>query len=182
MDEYPVAISIVRGQVELRDPQEDDREGIVSLADDDRLFEHMMIRFSRAEMDGWFTAWLAELVGTARTFWPLVIDVAGEATGFVMLSRPSDGVAEIQWYVAPRLWGRGYASEASSAALNVAFEALGVHRIFATADPENQPSCRILERAGFRREGHMIHYVLTHNGWRDRYMYALLDDEWRTSH
>ncbi len=149
------------------------------MADDERLFTHMMIRFSRAEMGAWFTAWLAELDLSDRSFWLLVIDASGETIGFAMLSRASEQVAELQWYVAPAKWGNGAATAATEAVLPLAFDVLGFHRVFATADPANVASLRTLERAGFECEGYMRDYVLAHNGWRDRVMYALLDSEWR---
>jgi RimJ/RimL family protein N-acetyltransferase len=141
----------------------------------------MMIRFDRAQMDGWFTAWLDQLAAADRSYWPLIIEVDSSAIGFVMLSRASEQVAELQWYVAPVSWGRGHATDATRAVLAFVFGELGVHRLFATVDPANEASVRVLERTGFRREGHMIDYVLTHNGWRDRFMYALLADESVTS-
>lgn len=172
------SVRLQAGDVVVRDPASVDREPIVGLADDERLFDHMMIRFSRTDMDGWFSAWLAELDAADRSYWPLVIDLAGSTVGFTMLSRFSTQVAELQWYVAPAQWGRGAAGSATSLVLPFAFETLGFHRIFATADPGNHASVRVLERAGFRREGRMRDYVLAHNGWRDRIMFALLSGEW----
>ena len=178
MSDSPLrSLALVHGRVLIREPRPDDREPIVSLADDDRLFSHMMIRFDRAQMDTWFTAWLEEVAAASRSYWPLIIEVDGSAVGFVMLSRSSDQVAELQWYVTPVSWGRGYATDATHAVLAFVFSDLGVHRLFATADPANEASVRVLERTGFHREGHMIDYVLTHNGWMDRFMYALLADD-----
>lgn len=163
----------------VRDPAPGDRESIVALADDERLFKNMMIRFSRSEVDAWFTAWQAETASTERSYWPLVIELDGTTAGFTMLSRSSPRVAELQWYVAPGNWGRGAATAATRLVLPFLFDVLLVHRVFATADPANKASVRTLERAGFNREGHMRDYVLAHNGWRDRLLYALLDREWR---
>lgn len=166
----------------VRDPNAADRNAIVALADDERLFDHMMIRFTREEMNDWFSSWLEEVVSSDRSFWSLVIETGGVAIGFALLSpSASDQVAELQWYVAPKHWGRGAATVATRLVLPYLFDVLGVHRVFATADPANEASVRTLERAGFRLEGHMRDYVLAHNGWRDRLLYALLDFEWRKS-
>lgn len=167
------------GDLVLREPEPRHREAFVSLADDDRLFTYMMIRFTRADMDGWFTTWQSEISAPDRSYWPLVIELAGTPTGFTMLSTSSPKVAELQWYVSPVYWGRGGATRATPLALAFAFERLGFHRVFATADPLNESSVRVLEGAAFRREGYMRDYVLTHAGWRDRLMFGLLEDEWR---
>lgn len=179
MQQPACGVFLTDGVAVVCDPGPSDREAIVSLADDDRLFTHMMIRFSRDDMDGWFSGWQQELAAADRSYWPLVIEAGGVPTGFTMLSRTSREVAELQWYIAPRYWGRGSATRATQLVLPFLFDSGGFHRVFATADPLNRPSVRTLERAGFRREGHMRDYVLTPAGWRDRLMYGLLDHEWR---
>ena len=173
------SVRLAAGDFVVRDLEPSDRDAIVALADDERLFAHMMIRFTRSEMDGWFTAWQTEVASTERSYWPLIIEVGGAVSGFTMLSRSSPQVAELQWYVAPRNWGRGAATAATSLVLPYLFDVLSMHRVFATADPENEASIRTLQRAGFREEGRMRDYILAHNGWCDRVMLALLDEEWR---
>ena len=44
---------------------------------------------------------------------------------------------------------RGYASESARAVLEYGFNELGLRRIIAMADPDNEPSVRLLERLGF---------------------------------
>jgi RimJ/RimL family protein N-acetyltransferase len=170
-----------RSRYNVRPPEPDDRHRIVALADDERLFTHMMIRFSRADMDGWFTAWLDELRQPVRALWPLVIADGTDAVGFVMITQPLEQVAELQWYVSPDRWRTGCATAATERVLPFIFDELRCHRVYATADPDNIASIKTLERAGFRLEGHHVDYVLTHRGWRDRLTYALLADEYGAS-
>src|SRR5688572_24252530 len=73
--------------------------------------------------------------------------------------------------------GQGVAAEALRAVLAFAFDELGLARIEADADPRNGPSCRLLERLGFVREG------LLRERWRvngevcDTALYGLLARE-----
>jgi len=60
---------------------------------------------------------------------------------------------EMGWIVAPRFHGRGMASEAVTAALAWADNALGAPEIAAIIDPENAASIRVAEKAGFRSAG-----------------------------
>jgi [ribosomal protein S5]-alanine N-acetyltransferase len=53
----------------------------------------------------------------------------------------------------PDFWGQGYMAEAVRALVAHAFSAMAFHRIEATTSPQNVPSQRVLERAGFTREG-----------------------------
>ena len=76
-------------------------------------------------------------------------------------------------------WGQGYGTEALGALLALGFERLGLHRIFATCDTDNVGSFRVMEKNGMRREGHFLQEVWQKGEWRDRYLYAILEDEWR---
>jgi ribosomal-protein-alanine N-acetyltransferase len=58
---------------------------------------------------------------------------------------------EVGYWFTPFAWGQGYASELVGASLAHARER-GVTRVSAFARPENGASCRVLEKAGFRKE------------------------------
>ncbi|WP_269583257.1 GNAT family N-acetyltransferase [Roseibium sp. Sym1] len=75
--------------------------------------------------------------------------------------------------------GRGFATEACRALLRLAFEDLGLHRVFACCDARNIGSWRVMERLGMRREAHFREHALFKGGWDEEFYYALLEDEWR---
>ena len=64
------------------------------------------------------------------------------------------------------------------AALDLAFGALGLHRVTAGCFADNVATWRVMEKAGMRREQHGIqdswHAEL---GWLDGFTYAVLADE-----
>ncbi|TCQ74741.1 RimJ/RimL family protein N-acetyltransferase [Ochrobactrum sp. BH3] len=62
---------------------------------------------------------------------------------------PGWGV-ELGYYFHPDSWGKGYASELASAALEEAAQNLKLPKVGAFARPENQASQRVLEKAGFK--------------------------------
>lgn len=82
-------------------------------------------------------------------------------------------------------WGRGYAAEACHAVLADAFVMQNARRVIAMCNPENTASWRLLERLGFRREGHLRRNVFFRRDesgqplWQDTYEYGLLREEWR---
>ncbi|MBQ9534623.1 MAG: GNAT family N-acetyltransferase [Clostridia bacterium] len=59
----------------------------------------------------------------------------------------------------------------------------GTHRIYAECDPRNEPSWRLLERVGLRREAHFRRNIYFHRGengaprWKDTFVYALTAEE-----
>jgi RimJ/RimL family protein N-acetyltransferase len=91
-------------------------------------------------------------------------------------------VAELGWTFHPAYQGRGLATEAIAALLQICFEPLGLRRVVAGCFADNEPSWRLMERLGMRREAHHVASSLhRHHGWQDEYVYALLAEEWRAS-
>jgi RimJ/RimL family protein N-acetyltransferase len=87
--------------------------------------------------------------------------------------------AEIGFTIAYKYQGFGYGSEAVIRVLDYLFEEMELHRVQATCDPENLSSVRLLERVGFRREGHFMENFWSRDHWTDEYWYATLRREWK---
>jgi len=83
--------------------------------------------------------------------------------------------------VAPEHQGQGYATEAAQALLAYLFGTLGKHRVFASADPRNTPSLRLMERLGMRQEAHFRESVLIRDEWTDDVICAMLRREWNVA-
>jgi [ribosomal protein S5]-alanine N-acetyltransferase len=64
---------------------------------------------------------------------------------------------EIGWWLTPRNWGRGLASEAAGAVMREAIKTLNIERIVAIAIPENYASRRIMRKIGMRYERNVRH-------------------------
>ncbi|MEH6633128.1 MAG: GNAT family protein [Halopseudomonas aestusnigri] len=102
-------------------------------------------------------------------------DIVGEMTFHLWFV---ERTWEIGWLILPAYQGRGYASEAARALINLGFGAMGLHRIIATAQPENPASWRVMEKVGMRKEGHYKQCIPRPNGtWWDEVCYAVLADE-----
>ena len=87
--------------------------------------------------------------------------------------------AELGYALGRTHWSRGYADEALHALLDFAFDTLALHRLEADVDPRNAPSIRVLERLGFRREGHLRERYHMGGELQDALLYGLLRREWR---
>ncbi len=74
--------------------------------------------------------------------------------------------------------GEGYAAEAITRLLDYLFQTVGLHRVVADTDARNTPAWTLLERLGFRREGHVVQGVWFKGSGADEYQYAILRDEW----
>lgn len=85
---------------------------------------------------------------------------------------------EISYIINPNYWRNGYATEASRYLLQFGFTKLKLHRIFATCDPRNIASSKVLEKIGMKYEGRMRENLLIKDGWRDSLLYSVLENEW----
>ena len=88
---------------------------------------------------------------------------------------------EIGWAFHPDYQGRGYAAEAASAALDLAFDLFEFHRVVARIDVLNTASVALAERLGMRQEAHLIENEWFKGRWSDEYDYAILASEWRAA-
>jgi RimJ/RimL family protein N-acetyltransferase len=86
---------------------------------------------------------------------------------------------EIGWTLHPDYRNHGYAAEAASAMLDLAFDHLGLHRVFAELDVRNDASAALCRRLGMRQEAHFVKDMMFKGHWADTGIYAILADEWR---
>jgi ribosomal-protein-alanine N-acetyltransferase len=93
------------------------------------------------------------------------------------------GVTEIQasiGYILNRsYWGHGYATEAAKALVDHLFNELGVHRVYASCDPENHASVRVLEKVGMSLEGRLRENMIIRGEYRDSLIFGILANEWK---
>jgi RimJ/RimL family protein N-acetyltransferase len=87
--------------------------------------------------------------------------------------------AELGYILRRDHWGRGLAGEALTALLNHAFDTLGLHRLEADIDPRNAGSIRLIERMGFKLEGHLRERYFVAGDIQDSLIYGLLAPEWK---
>lgn len=129
---------------------------------------------------------LAEMI-EEQACWPppectlgLELKAGGHLIGGIgiRIHDPWNRTADFGYVLHRDYWGRGYMTEAARALLKVAFEVLGLHRVWATCDVRNTGSWRVMEKLGMRREATQLRDVLQKGEWRTSYRYAILEDEW----
>ncbi|WP_059103137.1 GNAT family N-acetyltransferase [Shouchella shacheensis] len=73
-------------------------------------------------------------------------------------------VGEIAYIVNPKYWGMGFATEVAKLLIAYGFHECNLHRIFATCDPRNIGSSRVLEKVGMTKEGRIREHLLIKDG------------------
>jgi RimJ/RimL family protein N-acetyltransferase len=120
---------------------------------------------------------LPEVRSTGR-FLPLVVIEGDAIVGGTSLSNydPFRDRVEVGYWLFPAGRGRGIATRVVRALAAHAFY-VGLLRVEAVVRPANEPSIRVLERAGFTREG-VLRSLLRHQGGRtDGILFSLLPGE-----
>jgi ribosomal-protein-alanine N-acetyltransferase len=101
----------------------------------------------------------------------------GALLGGITLTNVRRGVAQsgsMGYWIGAPFAAQGYMTRGVSALVPFIFDVLRLHRIEAACIPTNQPSIRLLERTGFKREGYAREYLCINGLWQDHLLYARL--------
>ena len=118
-------------------------------------------------------AWLARAVDDSDRAWAIEVD--GVAVGGVSLHPGTDvhrHSAELGYWLGRRYWGRGLMSAIIAAFAPRAMSVFRLHRLYATVYANNPASMRVLEKAGFEREGVQKSAVVKRGELLDIVVYA----------
>jgi RimJ/RimL family protein N-acetyltransferase len=115
----------------------------------------------------------------AQNFAITVEDRLAGGIGLVQGSDSQRASVEVGYWLGEAYWGRGIATSALVGATTYAFQSLKeANRVFAYVDEEHTASVRVLEKAGFRREGRLIGSTIKQGELRDQLLYAVTRGEW----
>lgn len=102
--------------------------------------------------------------------------------GGLTLSNVRRGVTQactLGYWVGAPYAGHGAMTAGVKAIIPFVFDSLRLHRLEAACLPHNEASRRLLERAGFTREGLARRYLKINGIWQDHLLYALVDGDLR---
>jgi [ribosomal protein S5]-alanine N-acetyltransferase len=111
----------------------------------------------------------------------LAIEVGGEAAGAIGYVPGTDierFSAEIGYWLGRRFWGRGIATDALRRLTEHLFGEHNLLRLYALPFADNAASMRVLEKAGYEREGLLRSSSVKHGMPRDQWVYARINAEW----
>ncbi|WP_062007914.1 GNAT family N-acetyltransferase [Arthrobacter alpinus] len=105
---------------------------------------------------------------------------SGQLVGEVLLKWDAENsqCGEIGFVFGPEVQGQGVAFEASTAALELAFNDFGWHRVEGICDARNQKSATLMGRLGMRAEARFVESDWSKGEWVSLLHYAVLRREW----
>jgi ribosomal-protein-alanine N-acetyltransferase len=109
--------------------------------------------------------------------WAIRLRAGGPVIGACNFHRwqPAHQRATLGFFLDAGFWGRGLMREAVQTAIDFGWTGMHLHRIQAEVSPDNPSAIHLLERLGFVREGSLRDHVVVDGGYRDAWLYALLD-------
>jgi len=141
----------------LRKWSDEDLDPFVALCSDPRVMQYVVKPRDRAAVSAWiddarshfdqfgYGMWVIELVGISK-----FIGFTGLKT--VSYQAHFTPAVEIAWRLASSQWGRGYATEAATLALDFGFGELMLDEIVANTASDNWNSRRVMVRLGMKRD------------------------------
>ena len=158
----------------IRPWAESDADSLQRHANNREVSRHLRDRFPfpyGAEQARQFLAWLAKQ--PSPTVWAIEVD--GEAAGGIGIEMHTDVErvsAEIGYWLGESVWGRGIATEALQAVTAEAFRRFDITRLYAVPFADHTASVRVLEKAGYVREGHLRQSAIKDGAIRDQLLFA----------
>ena len=158
----------------------DDESAFVALAAESFQFHRKWIKLP-TDSDG-FKKYLSKF-DNENAFFFVVCDAASSSiVGFVSVTgieREPYHRARLGYGVFERYAKLGHISAGLEHVIDFAFGSLGLHRVEADIQPENEPSKQLVEKMGFTCEGISRGFIRINGAWIDHERWALTLDEWR---
>ncbi|WP_299580434.1 GNAT family N-acetyltransferase [uncultured Microbulbifer sp.] len=153
----PELIQPITERLQLRQWREEDKPAFAELNADPRVMEFFPALLTRQESDAGVDRCKVHIEKYGWGFWALALRETGKFIGFVGIKNVTDDLpfapaVEIGWRLAHPFWGKGYASEAARASLEVAFNTLHLTEVVSFTSLQNIRSQRVMERLGMRRD------------------------------
>lgn len=167
------------GSVVLRRWEESDLGCVEEASRDPEIPQGTTVPARFTAADG--LAWIERQWGRRENGEGLSLAIAdaasNEALGAVVLMSRRAGTAELGYWLIERARGAGRGSSAVKLLVRWALTEAGLARVEALVEPDNVASQRVIEKAGFVREGHLRSYLAFETRRADALMYSLLPSD-----
>jgi RimJ/RimL family protein N-acetyltransferase len=160
----------------VRSWQASDAESLAKHANDRRIWLNLRDAFPHPYALAHAHAFIAiAMAEQPETKFAVVID--GQAVGSIGILPHTDVErisVEIGYFLGAEFWGRGIMSEVLAAVAKYVMQTHGLERVYALPYAGNPASCRVLEKAGFTREGLMRRSAIKDGKVLDQCIYAMV--------
>ena len=160
----------------LREWKPDDAASLQKHANNKNISSFLLDRFpspyTLEDATGWISSKLNQYPITN-----FAIDIDGEAAGVIGLDFRDDVYRKaplLGYWISEDLWGRGIMTQAIKLVSNYALYNLDIVRIQAGVLGNNERSMRVLEKAGYIKEGILKNNIIKNGAILDEHIYAMV--------
>lgn len=174
-------VRIDLGNCEIRKFVSEDAESLARNANNSKIAQGLRDRFPHPYTVSHARDWISRSLDSSPVC-SFAIATPAEVIGGIGLELPRGAplrIAELGYWLAESHWGRGIATHAVSCFCREAFVAFDLIRIYARVFETNPASARVLEKAGFRRDGRLRMSVVKNGRVLDEWLYSLSAPERR---
>lgn len=141
------------------------------------VIRYYAVRFMTLEATQEQMDWYAKLEREgAGQWWAIRSATDGAFLGGIGITNihPVHKRCELGYWLLPEHWGKGIMRAALGCVMDHVFNTLGLHRISAEVEPENEASARLLRKAGFNHEGTLRECEMKDGQWVSLDLFARL--------
>lgn len=171
--------AVIRGKrVVLRKPRKGDADAITQFCQDAALHRYTLrlpwpykrkhaVDYIKTCQKNW----------TAKKAYAYVVEFERKPIGMVDLHIEEADHASFGYWIGCPHWNKGFATESMMLLMTEAFRALKLHRIYATHDPLNKASARVMGKLGMKYEGKLREHDKKGKIYRDSVYRGILRRE-----
>jgi len=140
----------------LRRWRSEDAAPLAAMNADPAVMEHIGEPLTRAESDAMLARIERQFDEVGYGLWAVEVRASGDLAGFTGLAvqghaAPTTSAVEVGWRLARAAWGRGYATEAATAAVESAFRPCDLDELVSITTRSNVRSMAVMRRLGMQR-------------------------------
>ena len=146
----------------MRRWRDSDRRPFAAMNADPEVMRYFPAMHDRVASDEYVDRMEALFEPQGFGLWALEDAATGRFLGFTGLNPmpagvPGAGGMEVGWRLARHAWHHGYATEAGTAAIGVAFRGAGLAEVWSMTAVLNEPSQAVMRRLGMTLQAHFGH-------------------------
>lgn len=179
---YPVEVT--SGRLSLREFQADDVDAVLAIYGDPAVAEHMSFEpRNREQVEATISAVTKAALEEPRLEYSLAgVLPDGELVAYTRLAidtqHPGQSSGQLGMAFRHDQWGHGLGSEALRLLMRLAFDELGLYRVWGARSPLNTASARMMAKLDMVEEGTIRGHIKVRGAWRDSVVHSLLAPEW----
>ncbi|ALC92897.1 acetyltransferase [Bacillus sp. FJAT-18017] len=159
--------------------QKSDAETVATLCNNYNIFKstlYLPYPYHLSDATNWIEHHYENFIADKSYEFAITDKGTGKVFGAIALTNNKRfNQGEVAYWIGEQYWGRGYATEATKAILQFAFEEKKLHKVFARYFSTNIASGRVMKKIGMKQEGILKEHIIKEGKYEDLVYYGILN-------